>query len=73
MSVLAFPERPQVAQPADRPRHVGIIMDGNGRWAQARGLSRSQGHREGAKAVRRTVEAAAEEGLSYLTLFAFSA
>lgn len=54
------------------PRHVAIIMDGNGRWASARGLPRVAGHREGAKAVRRTIEAAAREGVRYLTLFAFS-
>ncbi|MDD2705603.1 MAG: polyprenyl diphosphate synthase [Acidocella sp.] len=54
------------------PRHVAIIMDGNGRWAAARGLPRVAGHREGAKAVRRTVEAAIEQGVRYLTLFAFS-
>ena len=47
-------------------------MDGNGRWASARGLPRVAGHREGAKAVRRIVEAAIERGVSYLTLFAFS-
>ena len=52
--------------------HVGIIMDGNGRWAVARGLPRIEGHRAGANAVRRTVEAAPEAGVSVLTLFAFS-
>ncbi len=55
------------------PDHVAIIMDGNGRWAKARGLPRAMGHRNGAEAVRRTVEAAAELGISYLTLFGFSA
>jgi undecaprenyl diphosphate synthase len=54
------------------PRHVAIIMDGNGRWAAARGLPRVAGHREGVKAVRRTVEAAITQGVRYLTLFAFS-
>lgn len=54
------------------PSHVAIIMDGNGRWATARGLPRVAGHREGAKAVRRTVEAAVANGVRYLTLFAFS-
>ena len=53
--------------------HVGIIMDGNGRWATARGLPRSAGHREGALTVRRTVESAAELGIGTLTLYAFSA
>jgi undecaprenyl diphosphate synthase len=54
------------------PGHVGIIMDGNGRWAQVRGQSRSTGHKEGAAAVRRTVRAARRLGLRALTLYAFS-
>jgi undecaprenyl diphosphate synthase len=54
------------------PQHIAIIMDGNGRWAAARGLPRVAGHREGAKAVRRTIEAAVAQGVRYLTLFAFS-
>src|SRR5579872_2111050 len=54
------------------PGHVGIIMDGNGRWAQLRGHPRSAGHREGAAAVRRTVRAARRLGLRALTLYAFS-
>ena len=54
------------------PTHVAIIMDGNGRWAEARGLPRHAGHRSGVKAVRETVETAAKRGVSYLTLFAFS-
>ena len=54
------------------PAHVAIIMDGNGRWAKARGLPRIAGHRRGAEAVRRTVTAAAEFGIAYLTLFGFS-
>jgi undecaprenyl diphosphate synthase len=53
--------------------HVAIIMDGNGRWAQARGLPRSAGHRAGATAVRRVVEAAPSQGIGVLTLYAFSA
>jgi len=53
--------------------HVAIIMDGNGRWANARGLPRIAGHRTGADAVRRTVEAAPGLGVSVLTLYAFSA
>lgn len=53
-------------------QHVAIIMDGNGRWAKKRGLPHLQGHREGAEAVRRTVEAAQEYGIRYLTLYAFS-
>ncbi len=54
------------------PHHVAVIMDGNGRWAKARGLPRIAGHRRGAEAVRRTVEAAIELGVSYLTLYGFS-
>jgi undecaprenyl diphosphate synthase len=54
------------------PTHVAIIMDGNGRWAKSRGLPRVAGHRRGADAVRRTVEAATELGISYLTLYGFS-
>lgn len=58
--------------PPTPPVHVAIIMDGNGRWAKARGLPRTAGHKRGAEAVRRTVEAAREMGVSYLTLYAFS-
>ncbi|HFA59368.1 MAG TPA: isoprenyl transferase, partial [Rhodospirillales bacterium] len=54
------------------PRHVAIIMDGNGRWARARGLPRSAGHRAGVEAVRRTVRAAQEMGIEVLTLYSFS-
>ena len=54
------------------PRHVAIIMDGNGRWAKARGLERVEGHAEGARAVRDAVETAARVGVKYLTLYAFS-
>jgi undecaprenyl diphosphate synthase len=56
----------------DIPAHVAIIMDGNGRWARERGLPRTAGHRQGAEAVRRTVRAAAEMGIRYLTVFGFS-
>jgi undecaprenyl diphosphate synthase len=55
------------------PRHVAVIMDGNGRWAQEHGLPRVEGHRQGAKAVREVVRAAREIGLRALTLYAFSA
>jgi undecaprenyl diphosphate synthase len=58
--------------PRPLPRHIAIIMDGNGRWAQARGLPRIAGHRRGAEAVRRTLTAAGELGIPYLTLFGFS-
>lgn len=56
----------------DLPRHVGIIMDGNGRWAELRGSEREAGHREGSRAVRRVVRAARRLGLRALTLYAFS-
>jgi undecaprenyl diphosphate synthase len=61
-------------QPRDPhlPRHVAIIMDGNGRWATRRGLSRIQGHRRGKDSVRAIVEKARELGIEYLTLYAFS-
>jgi len=65
MSVALPPPRPS-------PRHIAIIMDGNGRWAQARGLPRIAGHRRGAEALRRTLVAASELGIPYLTLFGFS-
>ena len=54
------------------PQHVSIIMDGNGRWAKARGLERVQGHFEGVESVRACLEAAAEDGVKYLSLYAFS-
>lgn len=54
------------------PEHIAIIMDGNGRWANARGLPRTAGHKAGVEATRRAVRAAAELGVNYLTLFAFS-
>jgi len=55
------------------PRHVAIIMDGNGRWAAARGLPRGEGHRRGVEALRRTVRAAGDLGIEFLTIFSFSA
>jgi len=58
--------------PRPVPRHIAIIMDGNGRWARARNLPRIAGHRQGAEAARRAVVAAAELGVAYLTLFGFS-
>lgn len=63
---------PQTEGPAPVPQHVAIIMDGNGRWARARGLPRTAGHRKGAEAVQRTLEAANDLGIRYLTLFGFS-
>ena len=58
--------------PTTSPRHVAIIMDGNGRWANARGLPRTAGHRAGVERVREAVRTAIEAGIDYLTLFAFS-
>jgi undecaprenyl diphosphate synthase len=58
---------------AEIPRHVAIIMDGNGRWANERGLPRLEGHRRGAESVREIVRTAGEWGIQYLTLYAFSA
>ena len=69
MTDAKIPGTPAIAV----PRHVAIIMDGNGRWAAARGLPRVEGHRRGVEAVRRTVRAAADIGIQYLTIFSFSA
>ncbi|MCG8595387.1 MAG: polyprenyl diphosphate synthase [Kiloniellales bacterium] len=59
-------------EPLAAPRHLGLIMDGNGRWARARGLPRAAGHRHGVEALRRSVGAAAKLGLRYLTVYGFS-
>ena len=64
-----MPSSPIEARP---PTHVAIIMDGNGRWAQARGMPRIVGHRRGVEAVRRTLRAAIDLGIGYLTLYGFS-
>src|SRR5437016_14644776 len=58
--------------PTRLPRHVAVIMDGNGRWAEQRGLSRLQGHRVGKESVRAVVEASQRLGIRYLSLYAFS-
>ena len=58
---------------SEAPRHVAIIMDGNGRWAAERGLPRGEGHRRGVEALRRTVRAAGDLGIDFLTIFSFSA
>lgn len=64
---------PNATAPFQAPRHVAIIMDGNGRWAAARGLPRGEGHRRGVEALRRTVRAAGEIGIKFVTIFSFSA
>ncbi|WP_436641785.1 isoprenyl transferase [Microbaculum sp. FT89] len=64
--------KPGGSQTSDVPEHVAIIMDGNGRWAAQRGLPRAQGHRAGVEALRRTVRAAGEIGIRYLTIYSFS-
>lgn len=69
MSIAPLPASPDQVS---GPQHVAIIMDGNGRWAKARGLPRVAGHRRGADAVRRVVRGAGELGIPVLTLFAFS-
>jgi len=63
---------PSKSEPLPPPVHIAIIMDGNGRWAKARGLPRIEGHRRGADAVRRVVRGAADLGISYLTIYGFS-
>jgi undecaprenyl diphosphate synthase len=74
---MAEAQAPRIAEAdigggADVPRHVAIIMDGNGRWAAARGLPRVEGHRRGVEALRKTVRAAGEMGIRCLTIFSFS-
>jgi undecaprenyl diphosphate synthase len=73
--IAASPIVPRAATPqthAEPPRHVAIIMDGNGRWAAQRGLPRAEGHRRGVEALRRTVRTAGEMGIGILTIFSFS-
>jgi len=70
-SVAPRPETDGTGQ-SSVPRHVAIIMDGNGRWAKARGLPRAAGHRQGAEAARKVLRAAGEAGVECLTLYAFS-
>jgi undecaprenyl diphosphate synthase len=68
-------DHPQETEPPFEPvpRHVAIIMDGNGRWAAARGLPRGEGHRRGVEALRKTIRAAGEMGIKIITIFSFSA
>src|SRR5215471_19131127 len=63
---------PKLSDGFGAPRHVAIIMDGNGRWAAQRGLPRVEGHRRGVEALRRTVRAAGDLGIDFLTIFSFS-
>jgi undecaprenyl diphosphate synthase len=72
MSVATSAPKLAAASGSVPPAHVAVIMDGNRRWAEARGLPVALGHKAGAEAARRTTEAAAEEGIGWLTLFAFS-
>ncbi len=72
LRTLGEPELLALVRSRPLPRHVAIIMDGNGRWAMRRGLQRVAGHREGVKTARAVVRAAGELGLPYLTLYAFS-
>jgi undecaprenyl diphosphate synthase len=76
MKLVKTPALAEMVVPEDAappvPRHVAIIMDGNGRWASARHLPRVAGHRAGAQAVRRTIEAAIRKNVGWLTLYAFS-
>ena len=65
-------QSPRVPEEPEPPKHVAIIMDGNGRWASERGMHRSEGHRAGVNNVRRITTSFADHGVKYLTLFAFS-
>ena len=65
--------QPGAERPANLPRHVAMIMDGNGRWARQRHLPRAEGHRAGAESAKAIIRAAGELGIEYLTLYAFSA
>ena len=68
---ISYP-MPTTEAPKNVPRHIAIIMDGNGRWAKERGLPRTEGHRQGAETVRRVTERCGELGVEFLTLYAFS-
>jgi undecaprenyl diphosphate synthase len=68
---MPFPPN-SATRPPETPAHVAIIMDGNGRWAKARGLPRFEGHRRGVEAVRRAVKSAIVHGVPYLTIYSFS-
>ena len=70
--MASLPAKEDISPPAGGARHVALIMDGNGRWAKARGLPRTFGHRAGVNALKRTVEAAPKLGVEWLTVFGFS-
>jgi undecaprenyl diphosphate synthase len=70
--MMPFDPMPEAGQQSAAPRHVAIIMDGNGRWASQRGFPRTEGHRRGVESVRVCVRAAKELGVKYLTLYSFS-
>jgi undecaprenyl diphosphate synthase len=70
--MMSFDPTPEAGQQGAAPRHVAIIMDGNGRWASQRGFPRTEGHRRGVESVRVCVRAAKELGVKYLTLYSFS-
>src|SRR5262245_59057474 len=65
-------ENPPATRPEHVPTHIAIIMDGNGRWAKARGLPRTEGHRQGTENLRRIIKACVEFGVEVLTIYAFS-
>jgi len=71
--IMSEAKGPSVQPEFEVPRHVAIIMDGNGRWAAARGLPRGEGHRRGVEALRRTIRAAGDIGIEIVTIFSFSA
>jgi undecaprenyl diphosphate synthase len=73
MSEAQIPSAASATAKPAAPRHVAIIMDGNGRWAAARGLPRVEGHRRGVEALRRTIRAAGDIGIGIITIFSFSA
>ncbi len=70
--IMTEKQRPKAEFPSPVPQHIGMIMDGNGRWAKQRGLSRSEGHRQGVENLRQILEACGEFGVNYVTIYAFS-
>src|SRR5512145_1256241 len=72
MVAVAREEQTPALLPERTPRHIGIIMDGNGRWAKAHNLPRSEGHRQGTENLRRVIKACVEFNVEVLTIYAFS-